>query len=372
MAIFQKLRGTRSAPSTSKEHADRGEKSSGSSKRKLSEMEHLKASGHYEPFTNLMSSRLRAPVNTPDWPSVIAHTAPIAPWTADSSINSRESSAKVMHPAMPGIDFKGPTASVISDDQQLARGSGSPSSAHSNVLNQSWYLPDLVATGPHNSTADLVKVSLESTTKVEQKCLKAVQHAASPLVLPIQSNVVAQNSSADVNMQATNRNGLQRSVRPPSLLFDTRENLSNYYATSLSLGGQLSPHYLSQPESPSVRDFEEAWESGYADPPSYLGSNRGNSPLADLLPNSSPFELLEISHSPNNGGGRFKGYSLPEPEHASDLTLRKPASVMFSPKQELSSNDHLVQSWNDGMTHGPITALDELVDELGYLGKMIV
>lgn len=384
MAIFQKLRGTRSAPCTSK---NSDEKPLKPDKRKLSEAQQNEAPAHSETFADLLSSRLRAPVNTPDWPSVTAYTAPVAPWTADSSVEPpktsqsslRTASSSSHQPSAPEPilstisrdEFNDRTANVLSEDRQMDQGSGSGfvPSTHGTVSNQSWYRPELAATGSHAASTNPAWISQEGTTRVEQNCLNAVQHAASSFILPIQSNVPVQTTSPNVYVPTTHREGLQRPVRPPSLLFSTREALSTYYASSSSIGGQLSPHYLSQPESPSVRDFEEAWESESTDQISGSNSTYGHPPLIDKPANSDLSGLLNIPHSPGSG---FQGYSLPEPEHESALTLRKPASVIFSPKQELSSKNHLVQSWNDGMTHGPTTTLDELVDDLGYLGKMIV
>jgi len=74
----------------------------------------------------------------------------------------------------------------------------------------------------------------------------------------------------------------------------------------------------------------------------------------------------------------FQGYSLPAHEHASALTLRKlPTPGAFSaplPEPTIDSQDHnasLVQSWNDGSAHR-LTATEELLEDLAYLGGMIV
>ncbi|KAL8997381.1 MAG: hypothetical protein Q9188_006337 [Gyalolechia gomerana] len=381
MAIFHKLRGTRSAPSTSKNPVGKGSKSPKTIGRKLGETQYSKAPAPHETFTNLSSSRLRVPVNTQDGPLATAQTDPVAPWTADSSVErsvanqsslstagscSRKLSAQTaVNSKYSKGNFGDPIAKVIPEAHQLTR--GSISSPCDNPLDRC--LPEPATARPHAALVDGVQMPQGNATRVEQNCLNALQHAASPLVLPIQSNAPGLEASSDEKAPAANRTGLQRPMRPLSLLFDNRETLSTYYTASPSLGSQSSPHFLSQPESPSVRDFEEAWELGSPARPASLGSNCGNPSLADQVADSASSDILDMPQSPSSG---FQGYSIPEPEHASSLTLRKPASARFSPNLELSSSDHLVQSWNDGSVHGPTTTLDELVDDLGYLGKMIV
>lgn len=193
---------------------------------------------------------------------------------------------------------------------------------------------------------------------------------SSPFALPIQTNtpriglLEGEKSRASSVTRVAPFTG-----RPPSLLHDNRETLESFYLASPTLNGQMSPHYLSQPGSPSVRDFEEASEP---ESPSRLASQ------------SAPFESPPLLGKPTFGGGfdslpmpqlssssGFQGYSLPHEEHASDLTLRKVPSSQQQPSP--SSHSHrLVQSWNDGSSQQHLAALDELVNDLGHLGQIIV
>ncbi|KAL8933113.1 MAG: hypothetical protein Q9211_005956 [Gyalolechia sp. 1 TL-2023] len=385
MAILHKPRGTRPAPSTSRTPVNEGSNSPQTTGRKLSEREHLKASAHHETFTDLVSNRPRAPVNTPEWPLATAQTEPVAPWTADSSIEQstanqslrstrsshpRELSAQTAVYSFSKASFDDPTANVMPEVLQLAR--GSISSSYDNPPNQPWHLPEPAIAGPPIAVADTTNPTTmppENTMRGEQNCLRVIPHAASPLVRPIQSNAPALEPSPNGNVPAANRTGVQRPVRPPSLLFDHRKALSTYSEASSSIGSQLSPHYLSQPESPSVRDFEEAWELASLARPASLGSDHGSPRPADRVANRASSNLVNVPEFPRPG---FQGYSIAEPQHASSRTRRTPASAIFSPEQALSSNDPLAQPWNDASGHGLTTALDELIDDLGYLGTLIV
>ncbi|KAL8935427.1 MAG: hypothetical protein Q9216_005431 [Gyalolechia sp. 2 TL-2023] len=392
MTIFRKLRGTRSAPSTSKISVAEGSKPRTMSGKMLRERQHM-ASAHDETFVDLLSGRLRAPVNTPEWPSAITQTHPVSPWTSDSSIELSDanqsslstassyprplSTQTAVHSTLsePGFDYSKANVPDVPEVRQLARGSVVPT--HDNPPDRSWYIPEPATTRAQlapTDTTDSTKMSQANTMTAEHNCLKAVQHAASPLVLPIQSNALGQEASIDGIAPAANRTRLRQQTRPPSLLLDNRDTLSTYYDATSSLGSQSSPHCLSRPDSPSLRDFEEASESGSPAGPASLGSRceYSSSSLADQVADGDSAGMLHIAQFPSSG---FQGYSIPGSEHASSsLTLRKPASATFSPNRELSSNDQLVRSWNDGSAHGlPVTVLDELVgDDLGYLGKMIV
>lgn len=135
----------------------------------------------------------------------------------------------------------------------------------------------------------------------------------------------------------------------------------------------MSPYHLAQPDTPSISEFE--------------GDPLGAKPTSNLEPNvdSSHIQVLEdVRISPmanlhtrvHPSKGTFQGYSLPETEQASALTLRKLPSLTLesqgvdSPFRKPGSQA-LVHSWNDGSEHR-ITALEELVDDLGYLGELIV
>lgn len=95
--------------------------------------------------------------------------------------------------------------------------------------------------------------------------------------------------------------------------------------------------------------------------------------VADNHPTFDP--LPDLDHN----APTFQAYSLPALHHASDLAPRKlpmPRGALSAapPQPALDSPDRspgLVQSWNDGSAHR-LTATEELLDDLAYLGDMIV
>lgn len=130
--------------------------------------------------------------------------------------------------------------------------------------------------------------------------------------------------------------------------------------------GGMSPFHLSQPGTPSISDFgEDALGGGLLSDTNYC----------DLLGTQGPWDTSTSGLSSRAYAG-FQEYSLSETDQASILTVRKgPSDSLESrgfshPYGQHGSKD-LVHSWNDGSEHR-MTALEELVDDLGYLGELIV
>ena len=140
---------------------------------------------------------------------------------------------------------------------------------------------------------------------------------------------------------------------------------------------QSSPMQLSLPETPTLSDFEDdnaSWTHGSDSIKVdiiHLKAPSRAPPLPPLTSQGPTFANPFRIHAPLSG---FQGYSLPQDEQGSMHTLRKPASVTsFHTDHRLHhqpSSEDLVQSWNDGSEHR-VTALEELVDDLGYLGAFI-
>ena len=158
-------------------------------------------------------------------------------------------------------------------------------------------------------------------------------------------------------------------------------NFSPYLASTTTHSGPIS-----LPETPIMSEFgdellpplrdpepiapmDEMSSSGL-DPVSARHLSRAGPPNLSRLQNND----TQISHATFGG---FQGYSLPDQDHASVLTLRKLPSPTFqkpdsaSPFTQHQSKQDLVHSWNDGSEHH-MTALGELVDDLGYLGRVII
>ena len=160
--------------------------------------------------------------------------------------------------------------------------------------------------------------------------------------------------------------------------YGTGDSFSPNLASNSTQSGPMSPMQLSQPETPNMSDFDEddaaSWIGGSDSldfdvvkmkPPSRAPPPP---PPSQAPVFSNPFRI----HPPLSG---FQGYSLPQDEQGSMHTIRKPASTTSvrndHPLQQQTSSKDLVHSWNDGSEHR-ITALEELVDDLGYLGAFIV
>ncbi|KAL8901987.1 MAG: hypothetical protein Q9207_004930 [Kuettlingeria erythrocarpa] len=391
MAVFHKMRGTRSMPSTSKSH----EKGRPRAATPRWETEGSNVRVHRTSFTETKASRVRAPLNTPEWPVAAPQNEPVTPWTASSSrappAAERHSLDPTSHQSLEQ-DPQTTSPSRFSEDsfnssldshevQSLRTIRRSGSASRDRHLHQSSSRPE--SRNASTSTAAVVakidhrdaqEHASPQKLRVEEDCLDAVRRASSPLVLPIQSNAQSKEALPLGTAAAVNSNGLRRATRPPSLLHDDRKTLETFYAASSSCGGQLSPYYLSQPETPSVRDFEEAWGSesqtraGSQDL-SLQSPSRASQPLANHEGHLPALELLQMPQLPSPG---FQGYSLPEQNRGSSLTLRKPASATLDTVQPLSNNEQLVHSWNDGSGHPHLTSLDELIDDLGHLGQAIV
>lgn len=164
-------------------------------------------------------------------------------------------------------------------------------------------------------------------------------------------------------------------------------NFSPCLASNTTYSEMMSPCHLSQPETPIMSEFGDELlptlrnSESFAQMGQCTGSDLG---LSLAKPSESgagqPNVLLpqggdmQTSHATLDG---YQGYSLPNHNHAYVPAVRERPSLTFRQADGASSFDQqktkqdLVHSWNDGSQHH-MTALGELVDDLGYLGKMII
>ena len=198
-------------------------------------------------------------------------------------------------------------------------------------------------TGNQRSWIDLDGLSMQPTA---EQSLQHLETFASPV---------------DVSMEAVDTFSEERAPFPEhaaddrlSCTYSNRTSgVFSSVTSTLTYTDRRISYRSSQPLTPTISEFE-----GFVtDPPSIV-------------------EDLEDDSYPYYERSGFSGYTLPEADHASALTLRHPPSS--DSKQsgtEASSKDQhgsqgLVESWNDG-NEGRKTALQELVDDLGYLRTMI-
>ena len=133
-------------------------------------------------------------------------------------------------------------------------------------------------------------------------------------------------------------------IMSPSLTFST------------ALSGYMSPLHLGQPSTPMIDEFEESFFDLKLD---------SSLPRCDEQPEDD-------NVTPHATHSDFLGYHLPKVDYKSALTVHNLQSTTpkDSPSKKKSSHE-LVHSWNDGST-APETGLDGFLDELGYLGEVIV
>ena len=168
--------------------------------------------------------------------------------------------------------------------------------------------------------------------------------------------------------------------------YATSANFSPCLASNTTPGGPMSPCHLSQPETPVMSDFGDEFLPPVRDSESPAQMRRSSGSDLDLLL-ARPSSRLVLPHppqpqagptqKPHSVAGGFQGYSLPDHDQASVHTIRKIPSIPLkktdgaSPLSHQASRHNLVHSWNDG-SEDRVTALGELVDDLGYLGEMII
>ena len=175
------------------------------------------------------------------------------------------------------------------------------------------------------------------------------------------------------------------SVRSSS--YFTNDLCSLSFGPSTTRTGSMSPKRFSQPDSPILGNFgkETTWLN--EEPSGHRSPRMDRIPedrdiFDDTLQRPCPTVTASITQNqPNVDINRnqsvpgLQGYNLSEAEHGSTLTLKEPPSATFQPP-DIGSRFHQkdsrtrVQTWNDGSEHC-MTALGELVDDLGYLGQII-
>lgn len=151
-------------------------------------------------------------------------------------------------------------------------------------------------------------------------------------------------------------------------------NFSPCLASNTTHSGLMSPCHLSQPGTPFMSEFGDEFLPALRELDSLdldlsaRPSSRTGPPKLSLPQEGDPRD----SHATLGG---FQGYTLPD--RASVLTIRKLPSLTLqktdasSPFTQQGSKQDLVHSWNDG-SERHMTALGELVDDLGYLGQLII
>ena len=167
----------------------------------------------------------------------------------------------------------------------------------------------------------------------------------------------------------------------PRFSYAPSENFSPGFASNTTCSGPMSPLHLSQPETPVMSDFEDGFDQDVLqakrDSRSSAQIESDMASIPDFIVPRPPSRApppppppIAKSATPRSALGGFQGYSLPDDDHASALTLRKLPSRTLKKSSSgaayhsQTGKQDLVQSWNDGSEH--------LLDDLDYLGKLII
>lgn len=150
-----------------------------------------------------------------------------------------------------------------------------------------------------------------------------------------------------------------------SLSYRTSENFSPGLASTNNMSDVMSHHRLSQPETPSASEFGGDLVDGSR---TRLAPQMQRIQVCDDEPEVPGLPGMRRSSTaalPDEEFHGFVGYNLAEPDQGSMRTLKK------LPNQSSNTSTHdQVHSWNDGSEHR-MTALESLITDLGYLGKLI-
>ena len=155
------------------------------------------------------------------------------------------------------------------------------------------------------------------------------------------------------------------------------ETFSPGLASNSTQSGQMSPLYLSQPETPLTHQFD--FEDDYD--PEFLQLHRNSQSSLQLgthlldfaapkQPSRAPPPPPRLQQEAESATSRQVDNILPSDDHASILTIRERPSRILDDTVARSSpslqadRQGRVQTWNDGSEH--------LLDDLGYLGELII
>ena len=160
------------------------------------------------------------------------------------------------------------------------------------------------------------------------------------------------------------------------------DDQSPYLDSNTTHSNPMSPLHLSQPETPVMSEFGDEHFSirRNSTSPAQLAISDKHS--LDQLPPRPPSRAAPPPPASKPATaystlGGFQGYSIPDSDHTSVLTIRKLPSTTFKPSEtstnfgQQGTKKELVESWNDGSEHR-MSALSELVEDLGYLGTVII
>ncbi|KAI4256585.1 MAG: hypothetical protein LQ352_002024 [Teloschistes flavicans] len=316
------------------------------------------------PARQPLNNGLKAPACTPErTPTIPEYASTGSPKSERRTLDSRPLDSNASHSTSwdQNVDLTGLRISsarvVASRNQESVKKAVGIASPQSRVAD----MRSCLDSSGNKSKTNRFATSVSASASTSQKGSQATRLVASPLVLPIQSNTAGMENSTNA---AIMRDSTTDSPPwPPSLLYHSEQTLATFYMHNAPFLSPLSPHYLSQPETPSVRDFEETWVLESVD------SQDGN--LDNAIGGSpSPSGDDRLLQMPKLPGSCLSVYYLSQGDHTSASTLQKmpPAQDLALPE---SDPKDLVQSWNDGSFQQDETRGGYPLTDLGYLSKAI-
>lgn len=177
------------------------------------------------------------------------------------------------------------------------------------------------------------------------------------------------------HFSAWSNNTIALSPTSPDTVDDhTSPSLTSATDTS---GDPLSPYRLFfQVDPPTSPELDGLFDTkpGYQTPPPTHPTSHSAAGNDNHSPNGLHISMVEPTPYLDHNTRTFQSYSLPSQEHGSNLTLHKTPTPAAVPEPSVDSHDRstgLVNSWNDGSAYR-LTATEELLEDLAYLGGMIV
>ena len=273
-----------------------------------------------------------------------------ADFQSGTSMNDTMNYSTVAQEPTTELEYSRPASSLSS--QSITK-----SFANLNFITQESTLPtdrDAYRLDPYSSDPYAGKSSWLSLDEGETRDFLLPEHDSD-----------AYPNDAQYNSSNSENNGRRESYGLSEFFLEHTKSIASnrtsgiFSAISTTTTGQtgyMTPSYCSQPLTPTASEF-------------------GVLAISNHQIDLSVLEEAD-EHSTYHENGGFEGYSLPENEHASALTLRNltnatsRSSLRNSSSPQEKSGTKFVERWIDGSENNK-TALQELVDDLGYLGTMI-
>lgn len=400
LLAFQKLRGTKSAGRSEQRGFSCGNEAVSSIRAKSLSMENMSRVQRETILINNAGARStipnRSPLRHTTRPLLMATTSALAnppdqgPATYSALEAHKVLSAANTHPLIEELPHRGSGGSsgALDLDGPLVPESPYHTSLDRLRENNSFFVDtasDYWDQSPSSVKADGPDPASDDQSSVHPLLRPQLESSDAP---PIPRYDTAPDICSDsFNLSKTgclDHNSVYKSYcqgRSTSSLESVQEIFSPDLVASTVQTGPISPCHLSQPISPLKSDFGESLLGSRDNYKSEVLPKNTNNDLEEFqLQLQTPLVVSSIAlcstHHCSSLG--FAGYSLSDEEHSSVLTLRNlPGTASKSPSGDppFSQQDSkdIVHSWNDGSEHRiNMTALEELVEDLGYLGEMII